>query len=442
MSYDNSVKFSNLNLSSNTLKAIEAKAYKTMTLVQEKVILPMLKGQDLIIQSETGSGKTAAYAIPIVEALSVGKRNPQALVIVPTRELAKQVCTYFKSLLAFDDSKRVVALFGGKNTENQKKQIEDCPEIIVSTPGRIIDFIKEAVIDISSIKTLIIDEADTVIEMGFKDDIDLIFEKSVSRKQTAMFSATQNQEIIRLSHKYLDKADHINFSKRKSHDLKISHEFCELDESFRIEAIKRIIFAKKIFSCIIFANNKVLVDKLFKRFKEAGFNCASLHGDFKQSKRDLIMDRFRNGEVNILLASDIAARGIDVAGVDAVFNYQIPHEVRDYVHRVGRTGRAGNSGMAFSFVSKKERKYLMEMIKSLDLKITELSVPRLDTFLVNNSELLKNLFIDSTLTKSTIKKELKNLKILEEQKSEKDLIEVLKDQVLYSSEHVLGATFR
>lgn len=435
-----SVKFSQLNLSAATLKAIEAKSYVSMTKVQEQVILPMLKGKDLIIQSETGSGKTAAFAIPIIENIRINHKTPQALVIVPTRELARQVSDYFQSLLEFNDEINVLALFGGKNSDSQRKQLENCPEIIVSTPGRIIDFINEAVIDLSSIKTLVIDEADTVIEMGFKDDVNSIFEKTANRKQTAMFSATQNQEIIRLSHQYLDKADHINFSKKKSHELKISHEFFELDEDLRVEAIKRIIFAKKIYSCIIFANNKVLVDKVFKKFKSAGFNCASLHGDFKPGKRDLVMNRFRDGEVNILIASDIAARGIDVAGLDAVFNYQIPHEARDYVHRVGRTGRAGSSGMAFSFVSKKERKYLLEMVKSIDVKLKESSIPHLDTFLVDNFEILKNIFIDSTLSKSTIKKEIKNLNALKEQESE--ILNSLKNQVICSKEHVLGATLR
>lgn len=434
------MKFSQLNLSTETLKAIDAKSYENMTKVQELVILDMLKGKDLIIQSETGSGKTAAFAIPIIENIKANKKNPQALVVVPTRELAKQVADYFQSLLKFNNKINVLALFGGKNSDSQRKRLEACPEIIVTTPGRIIDFINEAVIDLSSIKTLVIDEADTVMEMGLKDDVNSIFKKTINRKLTAMFSATQNQEIIRLSHQYLDKADHINFSKKKSHELRISHEFLELDEDIRVEAIKRIIFAKRIYSCIIFANNKILVDKVFKKFKNAGFNCASLHGDFKPGKRDLVMKRFRDGELNILIASDIAARGLDVAGLDAVFNFQIPHEARDYVHRVGRTGRAGSYGMAFSFITKKERKYLLDMAKSIDIKLKETKIPHLDSFLVDNIEILKNIFIDSTLSKSTIKKEIKNLNALKER--EADILKSLRNQVICSKEHVLGASLR
>ena len=437
------MKFSEINLSPELRQAIADLKFETMTMVQEKSIPLLRAGDDLIVQSETGTGKTAAYAIPMIESIDLSQDYIQALVVVPTRELSKQVCNHIEALVTHIPDFRMLSLYGGRNFESQKKSLNIKPHLLISTPGRINDLLDQSLIDISKLKFLILDEADTIIEMGLKESLDLIFDKSPASRQTAMFSATHEANLIKISHKYLARAKHINFAKKKSHDIKISHNYIVLDEVNRLDAIKRIVFSEKVFRSIIFANNKVVVDKVFKILKKQGFKVAALHGDLKPNKRDLIMERFKNFEINILVASDIAARGMDIPDLDLVFNFQLPREDRDYTHRVGRTGRAGNEGKAITFVNNKEIKFLKSFATKLDLNIDEAQVPRIDSLDIVSVDILKNIIIDSCLTKGEVKKQTKKIEVLEaEFKGQNEFLSAYQADIVNSSEHVLGAGFR
>jgi ATP-dependent RNA helicase DeaD len=419
--------FKAINLSELTLNGLRDMGFQSMTPVQEKAIPLMLKMKDITVQAETGTGKTAAFAIPVIERIIKETVDIQALVLCPTRELTIQVAEHFNLLLKYHENIACMAIYGGQSMNAQLKTLKTQPRIIVATPGRLLDHIKQGTVKLRAVKTLILDEADKMLEMGFKDDIEAILHATKNREQTALFSATMPQEIVRLAHKHQKKPEFLNLVKKKVIEIKIDQKYFETKAEQKIELIKRLLFAYRLRSVMIFCNTRVQVDKLYYTLKDEGFSVANLHGDLKQNKRDAVMRKFREGEAQILIATDIAARGIDVDDIEAVINYNLPRDSEDYVHRIGRTARAGKSGYAFSVVTPLEVKFLREICEKQKLSVTRSAVPAINSIDLGSVEMIKNTLIDSSLTKKTSKKFLKMMKDLE---TEGFIGEDLKDEVI------------
>lgn len=419
--------FKAINLSELTLNGLRDMGFQSMTPVQEKAIPLMLKMKDITVQAETGTGKTAAFAIPVIERIIKETVDIQALVLCPTRELTIQVAEHFNLLLKYHENIACMAIYGGQSMNAQLKTLKTQPRIIVATPGRLLDHIKQGTVKLRAVKTLILDEADKMLEMGFKDDIEAILHATKNREQTALFSATMPQEIVRLAHKHQKKPEFLNLVKKKVTEIKIDQKYFETKAEQKIELIKRLLFAYRLRSVMIFCNTRVQVDKLYYTLKDEGFSVANLHGDLKQNKRDAVMRKFREGEAQILIATDIAARGIDVDDIEAVINYNLPRDSEDYVHRIGRTARAGKSGYAFSVVTPLEVKFLREICEKQKLSVNRSAVPGINSIDLGSVEMIKNTLIDSSLTKKTSKKFLKMMKDLE---TEGFIGEDLKDEVI------------
>ncbi|NBV99559.1 MAG: DEAD/DEAH box helicase [Proteobacteria bacterium] len=405
--------FKAINLSELTLNGLRDMGFQSMTPVQEKAIPLMLKMKDITVQAETGTGKTAAFAIPVIERIIKETVDIQALVLCPTRELTIQVAEHFNLLLKYHENIACMAIYGGQSMNAQLKTLKTQPRIIVATPGRLLDHIKQGTVKLRAVRTLILDEADKMLEMGFKDDIEAILHATKNREQTALFSATMPQEIVRLAHKHQKKPEFLNLVKKKVTEIKIDQKYFETKAEQKIELIKRLLFSYRLRSVMIFCNTRVQVDKLYYTLKDEGFSVANLHGDLKQNKRDAVMRKFREGEAQILIATDIAARGIDVDDIEAVINYNLPRDSEDYVHRIGRTARAGKSGYAFSVVTPLEVKFLREICEKQKLSVTRTAVPGINSIDLGSVEMIKNTLIDSSLTKKTSKKFLKMIKDLE-----------------------------
>jgi len=431
--------FKSLNLSEPILLAIRDLGFTKMTPVQERVIPLMLKMQDLIVEAETGTGKTAAFSIPLVEKLRDDTCGVQALVLCPTRELVIQVNENINALMKHLPKCSSLAIYGGQNINTQLKALKKLPSILVATPGRLLDHLRQGSIRLNDLRTVILDEADKMLEMGFKEDLENILRLSRGTKQIALFSATMPSAVLRLAHKYQKKAEKINLVKKKLVSLKIDQKYIEIKTEHKIELLKRLLFAYKLSSVMIFCNTKLQVDKLYYALKDSGFSVANLHGDLKQNKRDAVMRKFRESEVRILIATDLAARGIDVDDIEAVINFTLPREAEDYVHRIGRTARAGKSGYAFTLLSHNETKYLKELALKQQQNVEKVSIPKIDDLDLSTVEIIKNTLIDSTLNKKTVKTLIKKIREINEELNSSEAREKTLEYLLKKSPSIFGS---
>ncbi len=434
------MKFTALHLSQPTLQALDDMGFTKMTQIQEQAIPILLKGKDLIGQADTGTGKTAAFAIPAIEQLKDDTKEIQVLVLCPTRELACQVADQFTQLMKYREGFSCVPIYGGQKISIQLKLIKNHPQVIVGTPGRVLDHVRQGSLRLRSVQMVILDEADKMLEMGFKDDIEHIVKATPNRKQTSLFSATMQPVILQLAQKYQNKAQHINLVKNKEQELKIKQSYYEVAPDLKAEAIKRLLAFYRIRSALIFCNTRSQVNSLFNRLKSEGFSVASLHGDLEQRKRDAVMRKFREGEAKILVATDIAARGIDVDDIEAVFNYNLPRDSQDYVHRVGRTGRAGKTGLAFSLVTPFEAKHLKEIVSKQKLSIDRESLPSIKALNISSVEVLQNILIDSVLSQGTSKQYLKDIKKIQGEANPSDnIVDLFMRKLFQQKTHIFGA---
>ena len=417
------MKFTSLNLSKETLKALKDLSFKDMTPIQEQAIPLLLKKRDLIGQADTGTGKTAAFAIPIIESLDPQSNDVQALILCPTRELCCQVAEQCNELMKYHEDFSSLAIYGGQNIETQIKALANNPQLIVATPGRALDHLRRGSLKLHALQSIVLDEADKMLEMGFLDDVESILAKNKNKKAHIMlFSATMQAEVLKLAKNYQNKAQHINLKKRDDKQLKIEQFSYTVREDLKIETIKRLLFFHQVKSAMIFCNTRLQVDKVYNKLKKDGFSIAKLHGELKQNMRDSVMNKFRNAEVRILIATDIAARGIDVDDIDTVFNYNLPRDSEDFVHRIGRTARAGKSGLAISLVTSKEIRDLNRIIARHKFTIKEKSIPSIEALGLDSVISLQSTLMDSTLNKNTSKKQLKFIKELEKNHSEDQII--------------------
>ncbi|CAN5201140.1 DEAD/DEAH box helicase [soil metagenome] len=380
-------KFSDLGLSEALLKAISDVGFEEPTPVQTETIPILLEGRDLIAQAQTGTGKTAAFALPILDRLVPGAKDPQALVLAPTRELAIQVAQTFHQLGKTRNT-RALAIYGGQPISRQLRALQYPVDVIVGTPGRIMDHMRRETMKLDSISMLILDEADEMLNMGFIEDIEWILERIPSEHQTALFSATMPDRIARLARRYMKNAARVAVKSEKMTVKGTEQSYYEVVQRAKVEALTRILDLEMPDSAIIFCRTKREVDNLAQQLQSLGYAADSLHGDLNQTQRDRVMARFRSGQDALLVATDVAARGLDVENVTHVINYDLPGDPENYVHRIGRTGRAGRTGVAITLVTPRERRLMSMIERATGQKITRRNVPTQEQVVARQYELL------------------------------------------------------
>ena len=353
--------FKDLNLSDEVQKAIADMGFEEATPIQSQTIPHILKGVDLIGQAQTGTGKTCAFGIPAIEMLDTNSEGIQVLILSPTRELAIQISEELRDVSKYKEGVRILPVYGGQPIDRQIAALKKRPQIIIGTPGRIMDHMRRRTLKLSDLKMIILDEADEMLNMGFREDIDIILEKVPVEKQTILFSATMPKEILDLSSKYLKNPLHIKAAHKQMTVPGIEQLYLEVSQSSKLEILSRLIDANGIGLSLVFCNTKRQVDELTSSLQSRGYSAEALHGDMRQEQRNKVMSKFKKGLIDILIATDVAARGIDVDNVEAVFNYDLPSDEEYYVHRIGRTGRAGKTGKSYTFVVGREIHKLKEI---------------------------------------------------------------------------------
>ncbi len=367
--------FPELGLSPEVLKAVERMGYEEASPIQSAAIPVLLGGADVLGQSQTGSGKTAAFAIPAVECVDASLRAPQVLILCPTRELAAQVAEEVAKLAAFKKGVKELPIFGGGSYDRQMRGLESGSQIIIGTPGRIMDHLERGSLRLDQIRMVILDEADRMLDMGFRDDIETILKQSPTERQTVLFSATLPRAIQELMRKHTRDAVNVKIEPQARTIPAIDQVYYEVDRRGKIEALCRIIDLQDVKLAIVFCATKMMCDQLTEHLVARGYSADKLHGDMTQAMRERVMRRFRDRKVEFLVATDVAARGLDVDDIEVVFNYDLPQDGEDYVHRIGRTGRAGRSGRAITFVAGREIRKLESMIKLTGGRIRRERVP-------------------------------------------------------------------
>ncbi|KUK73128.1 MAG: DEAD/DEAH box helicase domain protein [Clostridiales bacterium 38_11] len=380
-----------LNVKEDIILGLEAMGFTEFTPIQERVIMPIIAGQDVIGQAHTGTGKTAAFAIPVLNNLDLSLDKPQCLILCPTRELAVQVRKEIKTISKFMNVTST-AVYGGAPIVDQIKKIKKGSQIIVGTPGRTIDLINRRVLKFDHIKTLILDEADEMLKMGFKEDIDEILQNANEKIQTLLFSATIPKNVLNIKDKYQKNPVFVKTVSNEMTSDTINQSYYVVKHQNKIEALARIIdiYAPKL--ALVFCNTKNKVDEVTEKMIEKGYNCDKIHGDIKQSTRMEVLNKFNNGIINLLIATDVAARGLDIKHVEAVINYDVPDKEDYYVHRIGRTGRAGSQGYSFTLSSSKEMNKIESIERFTKKEINKRNVPTAEKVLeVKKSKIAKEI---------------------------------------------------
>ena len=369
------MRFSDLNLSKEVLQAIDDMGFESPSEVQEGTIPLILEGRDVLAQAQTGTGKTASFGIPMIEGIEDKSHDLQGLVLVPTRELARQVSDELKKLAKYKKFINIVPIYGGADMGKQLRDLKKGADIVVGTPGRVMDHMKRKTIVLDDLKFLTLDEADEMFDMGFRDDMKTIIEKTNPDRQTLFFSATFDNDIKEFSRLYQVDPAKVIIEKKELTAEKIEQFYLELNRNMKTEILNRLILIHKPKKSIIFCNTKRMVEALEVEIAQRGYKVDSLHGDMRQSSRDNVMKKFRNGTIDVLIATDVAARGLDVSDIDLVFNYDLPQQAEYYVHRIGRTARAGKKGASFTFVTSRDYPKFTEIEKYANIKMEKMKLP-------------------------------------------------------------------
>jgi ATP-dependent RNA helicase DeaD len=359
----NQILFSSLPISEEILQAVTDMGFISPSPIQAEAIPPILDGRDVIGQAQTGTGKTAAFGIPALELIDVQDRSVQTLILCPTRELALQVADEIKKLAKYKRGVRVEAIYGGDSIERQIRSLKSGVHIVIGTPGRVMDHMERNTLKLDNVKMMILDEADEMLDMGFREDIESILDDMPQERQTILFSATMSKPIMQITQKFLQDPVLVKVVKKELTNTNIEQVYFEVKPKAKVEVMCRLIDTYDLKLMLVFCNTKRKVDEIVEDLQVRGYQAEGLHGDLRQAQRNNVMSKFRSGTTNILVATDVAARGIDVDDVDAVINFDIPLDEEYYVHRIGRTGRAGKSGRAFSLVGRDE-KYRFREIQS------------------------------------------------------------------------------
>ena len=354
--------FSSLPVDAAILQAVEQMGFQQMTEVQSKAIPPMLEGRDVIAKAPTGTGKTCAFGIPLIQRVNTDSSDVQAIILAPTRELATQICDDLRQLTQFLPQLRAVVVYGGQSMEKQKQQLKKGTQILVATPGRLLDLMQHRLVVLSKVSMAVLDEADKMLDMGFYKDVRKILDSLKGLKQMCMFSATISREVMDIGWLYQRDPEEITVLPVQDSEPKIDQYSIQCIGREKIEIILRLMKQFEVSRAIVFCNTKYTTGMVAEQLHAQGLNTACLHGDMRQSERNKIMEQYKAGEIDILVATDVAARGIDVSDIQVVFNYDIPQENDAYLHRIGRTGRAKKEGISFVLHSKDEQKRLDNII--------------------------------------------------------------------------------
>ena len=367
--------FKELNLSHEVQRALGEMGFEEATPIQSKAIPPIFEGKDIIGQAQTGTGKTCAFGIPAIEMLDPVTPGVQVLALCPTRELAIQVSEELKNVAKFKKGVKVLPIYGGQSIDRQIMTLKSKPQIIVGTPGRVMDHMRRHTLKLGNLKMIILDEADEMLNMGFREDIDTILKEIPEDRQTLLFSATMPKEIMDLTRLYQKDPLLVKTVHKELTIPSIEQYYLEVRDSSKLELLCRLIDAKNVKLGLVFCNTKKRVDELTSSLQTRGYSAEALHGDMKQSERDRVMTKFRKGLIEILVATDVAARGIDVNNIEAVFNYDIPSDEEYYVHRIGRTGRAGKTGVSYSFIFGRDIFKLKDIMRYTNSEILPMKPP-------------------------------------------------------------------
>lgn len=367
--------FKDLKLSREMQKAITDMGFEEATPIQSQSIPFMLEGKDVIGQAQTGTGKTAAFGIAAIERIDPKNLAVQAVILCPTRELAIQVSEELKKLSKYKRGIEILPVYGGQPIDRQIRALKKGVQIIIGTPGRVMDHMERRTLKLDSVKMIVLDEADEMLDMGFREDIELIMTKVQKERQTILFSATMSRAILDLTKRYQTKPQMIKLENKEMTVPKVEQFYYEVKSQLKPEVLSRLIDINDIKLSLVFCNTKRLVDELVDNLKSRGYLADGLHGDLQQRQRDIVMSKFRKKEIEILVATDVAARGIDVGDIEAVFNYDIPPDDEYYVHRIGRTARAGKPGRAFSFVTGREVYRIRQIQQFTKSKIIAQKIP-------------------------------------------------------------------
>ena len=382
--------FAEFAISEDVLQAISDMGFEEPTPIQVMAIPQILEGNDVTGQAQTGTGKTAAFGIPIIERLDPENKNVQAIVLSPTRELTIQTAEEFSRLMKYKNGLNVVPIYGGQPIERQLRALRGPVQVVIGTPGRVIDHINRGTLHLEDVSMFVLDEADQMLDMGFREDIEAIFHETSDDRQTILFSATMPGPILDITKRVQKDPVFVKITRRELTVPQIEQTYIEVRERDKLEALCRMLDMNNPELAIVFCNTKRTVDDLMSRMQARGYFVEALHGDMKQIQRDRVMARFRAGSIDVLIATDVAARGIDVDDVDIVFNYDVPQDVEYYVHRIGRTGRAGRTGKSVTFVAPREIYKLRDIQRYAKIKIAKTPIPSLDDV----AEMKQQLFLD------------------------------------------------
>jgi ATP-dependent RNA helicase DeaD len=383
--------FAELGLDERVLRALSDVGYEMPSPIQAAAIPPLMQGRHLVGLAQTGTGKTAAFALPILSRIDLTQRAPQALVLAPTRELALQVAEAFGRYSHHIPGLNVLPIYGGQSYGLQLSGLKRGAHIVVGTPGRVIDHLEKHTLDLSQLKYLVLDEADEMLQMGFQEDVETILATTPDAKQVALFSATMPPQIRRISKRYLTDAAEITVTNRTVTSINTRQRYIFVGHQQKLDALTRVLEVEDFGAMIIFVRTKQATEELAERLRARGFSAAAINGDLAQQQRERTIGQLKSGQLDILVATDVAARGLDVERITHVVNYDIPHDSESYVHRIGRTGRAGRSGEALLFVTPREKRLLGSIERATRSTIEEMPLPTADD--VNSTRVTK--FTDS-----------------------------------------------
>ncbi len=410
--------YENSGIDKRILRAVAEMGYENMTPIQKQAIPILMEGKDVIGQAQTGTGKTAAFGIPMLQRIDENDKSLQGIILCPTRELAIQAADELRKFSKYMHNVKMVPIYGGQDIGRQIKALKGGVQIIVGTPGRVMDHMRRHTIKIQNVKMVILDEADEMLDMGFREDMETILGEIENEHQTALFSATMPQAILDITDKYQKDARLIKVTKKELTIPLIKQYYFVVKNIYKEEVISRLLELYDFKRSIIFCNTKRMVDELAANLKDRGYQAEGLHGDMTQKQRDFVMNRFKNGSLEILIATDVAARGIDVDDLEAVFNYDVPQDIEYYVHRIGRTGRAGKEGMAFTFAYGRDLYRIRDIERICKTKMTEMRVP--------NAKQVMDIKVDKVLASAMKKAAAENLENLKG-KIEEKIIELEAD---------------
>ncbi|WP_095407454.1 DEAD/DEAH box helicase [Pseudobacillus wudalianchiensis] len=357
--------FIELGISAAWGEKLKEKGIESPTPVQKEAIPLLLDGEDVIAQAKTGTGKTFAFLLPLLEKIDIEKNEIQGLIVTPTRELALQITAELRELLTEESSIHILAAYGGQDVEQQIRRLHEQVHVVIATPGRLLDHIRRGTVDLTDVSMLVLDEADQMLHIGFLDEVEAIIRETPFTRQTALFSATMPKDVRQLAKRYMRNPRSVHIKSEEVTVEQTKQFVIETTDRRKQQALCTVINEVQPFLGIIFCRTKRRVSKLCDELKAKGYNIDELHGDLSQAKRERVMKRFREAELHLLVATDVAARGLDVEGVTHVFNYDIPHDMESYIHRIGRTGRAGEEGEAYTFAALKDKDFLQMIEKGL-----------------------------------------------------------------------------